>query len=47
MKQNLFLSSAIIIACSFMAKPFAYTLSSLDPAKGAVKSKLEQSQAIL
>ena len=42
----------MIVTCSimllaFVSKPFAYTLSAVDPAKGAVKAKLEQSTAVL
>ena len=32
---------------AFASKPFAYTISAMDPAKGAIKTKLEQSQAVL
>ena len=32
---------------AFASKPFAYTISAMDPAKGAIKAKLEQPQAVL
>jgi hypothetical protein len=52
MKHTNFLSSVIVFTFSFMllafaSKPFAYTISAMDPAKGAIKAKLEQSQAVL
>jgi hypothetical protein len=48
MKHRFFLSATIVLGCSFILlafalKPFAYTLSAIDPAKGAVKAKLDQS----
>lgn len=52
MKHKFFLASVIVFTFSFILlaftpKPFAYTLSAIDPAKGAVKARLEQSQAVL
>jgi len=51
MKHKFFPGSVIIFTFSYMLlafvpKPFAYILSSFDPAKGQVKGKLEQSTAI-
>ena len=51
MKQKSFFFAVIVLACSiiflaFVPKPFAYTLSAIDPSKGAVKAKLEQSTAV-
>jgi len=47
MKQKFFQAITIVITCSFIVNPFAYTLSVIDPSKGAVKAKLEQFQASL
>jgi len=51
MKHRILFGTAIIFICSFILlafvpRPFAYILSSVDPAKGQVKGKLEQSTAV-
>lgn len=51
MKHRILFATAIIFICSFILlafvpKPFAYILSSVDPAKGHVKANLEQSTAV-
>ncbi len=51
MKHKFFLAIAMIVTCSimisaFIARPFAYTFSSITPELGEVKDKLELSQAI-
>ncbi len=51
MKQKLFLLtttllSVSILLFSFLSKPFAYTLSAIDPARGTIKATLEQSTAV-
>lgn len=47
MKQKLSLFITLAIACSFITKPFAYTLTAIDPAKGTVKATLEKSTAVI
>ena len=47
MKHKLLLAISTATLCSFMLKPFAYTLSAVDPAKGTVKAILEKSTAMI
>jgi hypothetical protein len=47
MKQKILLAITLAIACSFITKPFAYTLSAIDPARGTVKANLEKSAAVI
>ena len=47
MKQKILLAITLAIACSFITKPFAYTLTAIDPARGTVKATLEKSTAMI
>ena len=47
MKQKILLAITLAIACSFITKPFAFTLAALDPARGTVKAILEKSTAMI
>jgi hypothetical protein len=47
MKQKIFLVITLAIACSFITKPFAYTLTAIDVARGTVKATLEKSTAMI
>lgn len=41
------LLSASIVLLSFFPKPFAYTITAIDPARGMVKATLEKSTAMI
>ncbi len=47
MKQKILLTITLAIACSFITKPFSYTISAIDPARGTVKATLEKSTAVI
>jgi hypothetical protein len=47
MKQKLFLFITLAIACSFITKPFAFVISSIDPKTGLAKAPLEKSTAVI
>ena len=47
MKQKILFAITLAIACSFITKPFAYTLTAIDPARGTVKATLEKSTAMI
>ena len=47
MKQKILLAITLVIACSFITKPFAYTLTAIDVARGTVKATLEKSTAMI
>ena len=47
MKQKILLAIILVIACSFITRPFAYTLSVVDPARGTVKAGLEKATALI
>jgi len=46
MKQKIFLAITLAIACSFITRPFSFTISAVDP-KGMVKATLEKSTAMI
>ena len=46
MKQKILLAITLAIACSFIIKPFSFTISAIDP-KGMVKATLEKSTAMI
>ena len=47
MKQKILPAIAFAIACSFIAKPFAFTISQLDPKTGMAKVTLEKASAMI
>jgi len=46
MKQKIFLMTLIVLVCSFITRPFSFTISAVDP-KGMVKATLEKSTAMI
>src|SRR5689334_3948714 len=46
MKQKILLTITLAIACSFIIKPFSFTISAVD-SKGMVKATLEKSTAMI
>ena len=46
MKQKILLAITMSIACSFITKPFSFTIGTVDPS-GVVKAKLEKSTAMI
>ena len=46
MKQKILLAITLAIACSFIIRPFSFTISAVDP-KGMVKATLEKSTAMI
>ena len=47
MKQKILSAIALAIACSFITKPFSFTISQLDPKTGMAKITLEKSTALI
>ena len=47
MKQKVFLAITLAIVCSFITRPFAFTISQLDPKTGMAKATLEKSTAMI
>jgi len=47
MKQKLLLAITLAIACSFITKPFSFTISALDPKSKTATIALEKSTAVM
>ena len=47
MKQKILLAITLAIACSFITKPFSFTISAIDPKSGIAKVTLEKSTAAI
>ena len=47
MKKNILLAITLAITCSFMSRPFSFTISSLDPKTGMANVLLEKSPAVI
>jgi len=47
MKQKILLAITLVIACSFITKPFSFTISAIDPKSGIAKVTLEKSTAAI
>ena len=47
MKQKILFAIILAIACSFITKPFSFTISAIDPKSGIANIALEKSTAVI